>query len=83
MNPANAASTISDGTVWPLQWLTPEQAQHVFAECKRDRVNFKTDTALVYRFCDALLSANVNNPLWVSIHPFHRLRPLLIFRSFD
>jgi hypothetical protein len=66
-DPANAASDTSDGTLWPEKWLTPEQVQQVFAECKRGNVDFKTNPNLVYRFCEALLSANANNPLWVSV----------------
>jgi hypothetical protein len=65
-DPANAASDTSDGTLWPAKWLSREQVQHVLAECKRENVDFKTNPNLVYRFCDALLSANTNNPLWVS-----------------
>jgi hypothetical protein len=63
--PANAASVTSDGCLCPHKWLTPAQVQEVLAECKRDNVDFRNPN-LVYRFCEALLSANAKNPLWVS-----------------
>jgi hypothetical protein len=66
-DPAHAAAVISDGCLWPEKWLTPAQVQQVFAECKRDSVDFKNPN-IVYKFCEALLSANVKNPLWVCVY---------------
>jgi hypothetical protein len=65
--PANAAALSSDGTVWPQKWLSPLEFHNILADSRRDNLDFKNTPTAIYRFSEALLSANINNPLWVSV----------------